>query len=99
MNLKLDLPIESYNKSWEELSLYQTATHIAIKPFTEKEKNINFTGFPPGLWRKGKNKYEFTGRFTLKLSEMNEDDILFIPNHGFSKGNIIMKKKCQQFSG
>jgi biotin carboxylase len=95
MDLTLDLPIDEYNKAWEETTLYKPATHIPIKPFSLSERNIDFTGFPPGLWRRTEKGFEYTERFTWKLQEMAEEDILFIPNRGFSKGNIIMKKKCQ----
>lgn len=51
MNAKLQLDIEAYNKQWQELTHYRVpATHIAIKPFSEHERNLTLN-IPAGLWK------------------------------------------------
>ncbi len=77
--------------------LLNPVTHLSLKPMNEEEMNLPIH-IPAGVWKILEGDAKFTGKCTYKYSELGEGEFFFLPNHGFSKGNLFMNKKCQDFN-
>lgn len=98
MDVEAEFDTQAISKEWEGLEHYEKpVTHLSLKPMNVGEMNLPIR-IPAGVWTIENGEAKFTGRFTYKYSGLGEDQYFFLPNHGFSKGNLFMNKRCQDFN-
>lgn len=52
----------------------------------------------PGFWKIENDALEYTGNNNFRIGSMKDDEIFFIQCKGYFKGNIIRKKRCQDYN-
>jgi hypothetical protein len=98
LGIEINLDVATLNEEWIGLDHYQEEiSHIIARPFIPEETNIPYS-FPGGFWKEEGGELRHTGNTNFRIHNMQKGEIFFQPNRGFSKGNIVVRQRVQDYN-
>ena len=98
LGIDINIDIQQLNNEWISLQHYEKneLAFLIMRPMDPSEENIPYD-FPAGFWKQEGGAWKHTGKVDFRIQNLEEGEIFFTPNRGYSKVTIIMKELCQDY--
>jgi hypothetical protein len=95
MGIDMNLDVQAINNEWMGFDHYRDEfAYMVFKQLSMTNYSIPYN-FPAQIWKQEGENLKPTGKIYLTISELADDEVLFMPNRGIARGYIIIKRRCQ----